>query len=84
MAWASYDGRSIQLGQRIPLRVGAIDREKRFIDFQIAGRPTTDTTHTPQLRVHAKHHKKPQPKPAAHAGPSPTRKKTIKSKHRRR
>jgi ribonuclease R len=84
MAWASYDGRSIQLGQRIPLRVSAIDREKRFIDFQMAGRPTTEGTHHPQPRVHAKHHRKPQPKPAAKAGPPPTRKKAIKSKHRRR
>jgi ribonuclease R len=84
MAWASYDGRSIQLGQRIPLRVGAIDREKRFIDFQIAGRPTTESTHHPQPRALAQHHKKPQPKPAAKAGPPASRKKVIKSKNRRR
>jgi ribonuclease R len=44
-AWVSKDGKLIQLGMRLPLRVINIDFEKRFVDFAVAGRPTTTGTH---------------------------------------
>jgi ribonuclease R len=69
MAWTSFDGKVIQLGMRIPLRVIAINQERRFVDFAVAGRPTSEGTHRPPPPAK---HKKPQPphsKPAAKAGP---------------
>lgn len=39
-AWASSDGQLIQIGMRVPLHVVGLDREKRFVDFAIAGAPT--------------------------------------------
>lgn len=39
MAWAARDGRHVGLGMRVPLRVVAIDRIRRFVDFALAGRP---------------------------------------------
>ncbi len=47
MAWVSKDGKVIQLGMRLPLRVINIDFDKRFVDFAVAGRPTTEGTHRP-------------------------------------
>jgi ribonuclease R len=47
MAWVSKDGKVIQLGMRLPLRVINIDFDKRFVDFAVAGRPTTVGTHRP-------------------------------------
>jgi ribonuclease R len=44
MAWVSRDGKVIQLGMRLPLRVIHIDFDKRFVDFAVAGRPTTAGT----------------------------------------
>jgi ribonuclease R len=43
-AWVSTDGKVIQMGMRIPLHVIGLDREKRFVDFAVAGRPTTEGT----------------------------------------
>jgi ribonuclease R len=40
MAWVAMDGKLIQLGMRIPLRVIDISFEKRFVDFAVAGKPT--------------------------------------------
>ena len=57
MAYVSYDGRSIQLGQRISLRVSAVDFERRFTDFVMAGEPPADKTSPPSG-------KKQAPKPA--------------------
>ncbi|MBC7979985.1 MAG: VacB/RNase II family 3'-5' exoribonuclease [Armatimonadetes bacterium] len=73
MAWTSFDGRRLALGMKLPLRIIAIDKIKRFVDFAVAGPPTTEGV-KPGLkssaRPPAKHgHKKPTPKPAAHSGP---------------
>jgi len=70
MAWTSFDGKVIQLGMRIPLRVIAINQERRFVDFAVAGRPTSEGTHRPPPP--SKHKKNPPPhsKTAAKAGPS--------------
>jgi len=75
MAWVSMDGKVIQLGMRLPLRVINIDFEKRFVDFAVAGRPTTEGTHRPGPATKiAKKHGKPHTKPAAKVGPAAKRK----------
>jgi ribonuclease R len=72
MAWTSMDGKVIQLGMRIPLRVTRIDFDKRFVDFAVAGKPTTAGTHygTPTRPIAAKNPGKPRTQPAAKVGPS--------------
>jgi len=86
MAWVSFDGRIVQSGMRAPLRVIAIDIERRFVDFTLAGKPTTAVRIMPARRPSpvARKHEKPKPKPAAKAGPAPQRKQVGKVKHRRR
>jgi ribonuclease R len=91
MAWTSRDGKVIQLGMRLPLRVIGIDHEKRFVDFAVAGRPTTTGTHVapagrPGAAVKKLHkpHVKPHPAAAAKAGPPVSRKEARKAKHGRR
>ncbi len=89
MAWVSMDGKVIQLGMRIPLRVINIDFDKRFVDFAVAGKPTSEGTHvaTPQRPVIAKKHGKPHTKPAAKVGPATARKTSnfaTKEKPKRR
>jgi len=83
MAWASYDGRSIQLGMRIPLRVKAINMERRFVDFTMSGQALAEQKHPVPPRT-AKKHAKPKPKPAAKAGPSASRKRQPGKSPRRR
>ncbi|GAA5122699.1 ribonuclease R [Luteolibacter yonseiensis] len=72
-AWVSTDGKVVQLGMRIPLRVTNIDFDKRFVDFAVAGRPTSEGTHvsikTPAKKI-AKKQGKPHTKPAGKAGPA--------------
>ncbi|MEO7098427.1 MAG: ribonuclease R [Luteolibacter sp.] len=71
MAWVSMDGKVIQLGMRIPLRVINIDFDKRFVDFSVAGRPTTEGTHVSAKNpLPAKKHGKPHSKTAAKVGPA--------------
>jgi ribonuclease R len=77
MAWTSYDGRRLALGMKLPLRIVAIDKIKRFVDFAVAGPPTTEGVKIPVRSAQpsnfkpSKGHtsKKPFPKPAANAGP---------------
>ena len=79
-------GRCASCGMRIPLRVGAINMERRFVDFEVAGKPTSEGTrplNAPQLPPHRKH-QKPQTKPAAKAGPHPGSKKTARKRSGRR
>ena len=90
-AWVSMDGKIIQLGMRIPLRVIDIDFEKRFVDFTIAGPPTSEGTQMISKRPGPiKKTGKPHSKPAAQVGPpnrKDSRKKTItpsKPKRRKR
>ncbi|MFD2258135.1 ribonuclease R [Luteolibacter algae] len=42
MAWTSFDGRRLALGMKLPLRIVSIDKVKRFVDFAVAGPPTTE------------------------------------------
>ena len=88
MAWVSMDGKVIQLGMRLPLRVIHIDFDKRFVDFSVAGRPTSEGTHvSAKSPVIAKKHGKPHSKPAAKVGPPPKRAafgKGAKEKPKRR
>ncbi len=86
MAWTSFDGRRLALGMKLPLRIIAIDKVKRFVDFAVAGAPTTEgvkmSGKSPAPRGVAKHHgKKPTPKPAAKTGPQ--KKRSGSSKKRR-
>ncbi len=85
-AWVSADGKVIAMGMRVPLHVIGLDREKRFVDFAVAGRPTTEGTRplTPRPAPPVKHHGKPKPKPAAKAGPPGPGKKHGKFKNKRR
>ncbi|MEO0017021.1 MAG: ribonuclease [Verrucomicrobiota bacterium] len=86
MAWVAMDGRMVQSGMRVPLRIIGIDRERRFVDFTIAGKPTTAPKTMPTRRpgLAPKKHEQPKPKAAAKAGPPPHRKQTNTTKHRRR
>ena len=54
------------MGMRIPLHVTGLDREKRFVDFSVAGPPTSGGIMPISTRPvpTAKHHGKPKPKPA--------------------
>ena len=83
MAWVSMDGKVIQLGMRIPLRVINIDFDKRFVDFAVAGRPTSEGTHVSiKSPPPAKKHGKPHTKPAAKVGPQSRKDKGKKPKRR--
>ncbi len=78
MAWTSFDGRRLALGMKLPLRIIAIDKVKRFVDFAVAGAPTTEGVKPgkgirPPAKGHAKVSKKPTPKPAAKTGPQKKR-----------
>ena len=88
MAWVSMDGKVIQLGMRIPLRVINIDFDKRFVDFAVAGKPTSEGTHiSVKNPVVAKKHGKPHTKPAGKVGPAPKLKESryaTKEKPKRR
>jgi ribonuclease R len=85
-AWVSADGKVIAMGMRVPLHVIGLDREKRFVDFAVAGRPTTEGTKPlhPRPAPPVKHHGKPKPKPAAKVGPPVLGKKRGKFKNKRR
>jgi ribonuclease R len=91
-AWVSSDGKVIQMGMRIPLHVIGLDREKRFVDFAVAGPPTTAGTKpltarpAPAAKPAAKHHGKPKPKPApaAKAGPPKSFRKGGPPKRKKR
>ncbi len=82
-AWVSADGKVIAMGMRIPLHVIGLDREKRFVDFAVAGPPTTKGTRP--LALHAppagRHRGKPA---AAKGGPARHGKSPAKAKGKRR
>jgi ribonuclease R len=91
-AWTSSDGRRLAMGMKLPLRVVAIDKVKRFVDFAVAGAPTTDgvklTGKAPAPRGGAKSNvrggKKPTPKAAAKSGPQKKRGSAAKKGTRKR
>lgn len=89
MAWTSFDGKRLALGMKLPLRIVAIDKVKRFVDFAVAGPPTTEgvkmSGKAPAPRGGAKHAgKKPTPKPAAKSGPQKKRSGAAKRSSRKR
>ena len=85
-AWVSADGMVIAMGMRLPLHVTGLDLEKRFVDFSVAGPPTSAGTQSIQPRQSppARRREKPAPKPAAKAGPPRRGKKQAKRKSKRR
>jgi ribonuclease R len=94
-AWTSFDGRRLALGMKLPLRIVSIDKIKRFVDFAVAGPPTTEGVKMPVrsappggFKANKSHgSKKPSPKPAAHAGPQKNTHRPSKGgakKHRKR
>ena len=83
----SAEGTVIQLGMRVPLHVIGLDRVKRFVDFAVAGPPTSPVTRfSQQVRPDkgAHKHKTPKPKPAAKAGPPKHAKHGAKKTQRRK
>ena len=86
-AWTSFDGRRLALGMKLPLRIVSIDKIKRFVDFAVAGPPTTEGVKMPVRSAPPagfkgnKGHssKKPSPKPASHAGPQKNTHRPSKS-----
>jgi ribonuclease R len=80
-AWVSADGMVIAMGMRVPLHVVGLDREKRFVDFAVAGPPTSAGTKPLQTRPAPppKHRGKPPAKP----GPPRRGKKQTKPKRPR-
>ncbi len=85
-AWVSADGMVIAMGMRLPLHVTGLDLEKRFVDFSVAGPPTSTGTKSihPRQAPPARRREKPAPKPAAKAGPPRRGKKQAKRKPKRR
>jgi hypothetical protein len=83
MAWVSFDGRMVQSGMSVPLRIIAINIERRFVDFKLAGKPSSPVKLVPPRRPAPAAKKHDKPKPAAKAGPPQHRKPTRKPKHRR-
>ena len=83
MAWVSFDGRLVQSGMSVPLRIIAINTERRFVDFKLAGKPTSPVKLVSPRRPAPAAKKHDKPKPAATAGPPQHRKPTRKPKHRR-
>ena len=87
MAWTSFDGRRLALGMKLPLRIVSIDKIKRFVDFAVAGPPTTEGVKIPVRpgspagfkTSKGNGSKKPFPKPAAHAGPQKNSHRPSKS-----
>ncbi len=82
-AWVSTDGKMIQMGMRIPLHVIGLDREKRFVDFAVAGRPTTEGTRPINGRPVTKSGPPMKHRGKSIAKPGPT-KKTVRKKPKRR
>jgi len=85
MAFVSPGGKVVQLGMRVPLRVIGVEFDTRFVDFELAGKPTSPGTHTYPAGAIARHKPKRVPKPAAAAksGPPRSRKSAPRKKHRR-
>jgi ribonuclease R len=85
-AWVSADGMVIAMGMRLPLHVTGLDLEKRFVDFSVAGPPTSVGTKSihPRQSPPSRRREKPAPKPAAKAGPPRRGKKEAKRKAKRR
>lgn len=87
-AWTASDGSRLAMGMKLPLSIVAIDKVKRFVDFAVAGAPTTlgikPSGKAPAPRGPAKHgHKKPTPKPAANSGPQKKQARPAKRSSRK-
>jgi ribonuclease R len=80
-AWVSADGMVIAMGMRLPLHVVGLDLEKRFVDFAVAGPPTS--AGTKPLNTRAAPPSKHRGKPPAKPGPPRRGKKHPKPKRRR-
>lgn len=86
MAWVAMDGRMVQSGMRVPLRVIGIDHDRRFVDFAVAGKPSGEPKAAMGRRGVAavRKHEKPKPKVAAEAGPPARRKGAANGRGKRR
>ncbi|MFK7851726.1 MAG: ribonuclease R [Akkermansiaceae bacterium] len=86
MAWTSFDGKRLALGMKLPLRIVAIDKVKRFVDFAVAGAPTTEGVKSTRKsgsssfpkKNKSSGSKKPVPRTAATAGPPKKRHRPSK------
>lgn len=83
-AWTSFDGKRLALGMKLPLSIIAIDKIKRFVDFAVAGPPTTEGVKMvgkpgrPPVRSGTRGSKKPISKAAASSGPQKKRHRPSK------
>jgi len=95
MAWTSFDGKRLALGMKLPLSIVAIDKVKRFVDFAVAGPPTTEgvkpsgkgASAAAMRKSKGGNSKKPTSKAAANSGPQKKRGRPSKgsdTKRRRR
>ncbi|MCP5534008.1 MAG: ribonuclease R [Akkermansiaceae bacterium] len=92
LAWVSAENTVVQPGMRVPLHVAGVDSEKRFVDFVLAGPPTSPGLKRANLpAAMRKHQGANKPAPAAKAGPPKGRgrqgkggKPQRKLKHKRR
>jgi ribonuclease R len=78
MAWVSYDGKIVQLGMRLPLRVSSINMERRFVDFTIAGKPTSEGTHKTSAKTGRQQQQRTPMKHGKSSAPAPTARKSAK------
>ncbi|MBG7607722.1 MAG: ribonuclease R [Verrucomicrobia bacterium] len=91
-AWTSSDGRRLAMGMKLPLSIVAIDKVKRFVDFAVAGAPTTTgikpSGKSPAPRRAVKSNvrggKKPTSKAAAKSGPQKKTTRPAKGGTRKR
>jgi ribonuclease R len=91
-AWVSADGAILQVGMRAPLHVVGVDHDKRFVDFAVAGAPTTDPNQALKTRPaptkamppsHKPHSKKVPHSKVQSSHPKGPRKTAGKRKKRR-
>ena len=91
LAWVSSENLTVQPGMRVPLHVAGVDMERRFVDFVLAGPPTSPGLKRANLPAQRKRQGANKPAPAAKAGPPKGRSKRVrggkppaKHKHKRR
>ncbi|HEX5791088.1 MAG TPA: VacB/RNase II family 3'-5' exoribonuclease, partial [Luteolibacter sp.] len=90
-AWVSAKGQLAQIGMRMPLLVVAIDHQRRFVDFTIAGevpqgevlaRPVITSATPPKKHHHGKGPPKEKVKPGHHKALQKRRGKADRRKRR--
>jgi ribonuclease R len=86
LAWVSSDGMAVQPGMRVPLHVAGVDFDRRFVDFVLAGPPTSPGLPTRNIKPPKalQHRGKSKPPGVPKTGPPKGRNKAKALKHKRR